>query len=111
MVLVVFFLNAAAPSEIYTLSLHDALPILLDYTTPEKIGALAVFLCGEAASTITGEDSQDRKSTRLNSSHGSISYAVFCLEKKNAKVGTAFNMIVYNVSTPHATPTTIQVNN
>src|SRR5438128_7603559 len=70
-----FFFNDTATTEIYTLSLHDALPIsytpLLAFhrvTDPER--------CREAA------HEADRKSTRLNSSHGSNSYAVFCLKKK-----------------------------
>src|SRR5271169_6998160 len=75
-----FFFNDTATTEIYTLSLHDALPIRAasptnsapDRPTPEKG-------CGSTA---------DRKSTRLNSSHGSISYAVFCLKKKNTQTST-----------------------
>src|SRR6266704_3902563 len=70
------FFNATATTEIYTLSLHDALPICLFVHSPvapdvelrREINAL-----GEV---------RDRKSTRLNSSHVSISYAVFCLKKK-----------------------------
>src|SRR6266542_6541422 len=65
-----FFFNDTATTEIYTLSLHDALPILA--WTPW----LPVMGCCSARSRV------DRKSTRLNSSHGSISYAVFCLKKK-----------------------------
>src|SRR5688572_31995453 len=80
-----FFLAAAAPTAIYTLSLHDALPILSglhnawtragDYhptfgcDLPRKLYGVEVLLL-------------DRKSTRLNSSHSQISYAVFCLKKK-----------------------------
>src|SRR6266581_7906064 len=69
-----FFFNDTATTEIYTLSLHDALPILA--LEPGRDG-----LAGERR----GHDGQrqDRKSTRLNSSHPSISYAVFCLKKKN----------------------------
>src|SRR5690242_21303797 len=69
-----FFFNDTATTEIYTLSLHDALPIS------------KYFACSSRA---TGRKTQqmdafeeDRKSTRLNSSHMSISYAVFCLKKK-----------------------------
>src|SRR3972149_9194143 len=72
-----FFFNDTATTEIYTLSLHDALPISLpifpEITQKEQdyvIGHIILFL--------------DRKSTRLNSSHSQISYAVFCL-KKNPK--------------------------
>src|SRR3989337_3787512 len=68
-----FFFNDTATTEIYTLSLHDALPISQQ---------LAHGL--DAPRPFRKHDRQrlDRKSTRLNSSHGSISYAVFCLKKK-----------------------------
>src|SRR5690348_18138220 len=73
-----FFINHAATTQIYTLSLHDALPIYIasarTETYPEP-GALPVVAPAESL--------EDRKSTRLNSSHPSISYAVFCLKKKN----------------------------
>src|SRR6266487_6581051 len=69
---VFFFFNDTATTEIYTLSLHDALPILpyqwLNRKKPMPWVALVRL---------------DRKSTRLTSSHPSISYAVFCLKKKN----------------------------
>src|SRR3989337_3736647 len=68
-----FFFNDTATTEIYTLSLHDALPISGRRTTSRAWGA------GRSCSPAT----TDRKSTRLNSSHGSISYAVFCLKNKN----------------------------
>src|SRR5437773_12125468 len=74
---VFFFFNATATTEIYTLSLHDALPIL-----PAGEPGRAPLLAGTQGGTdATG---QDRKSTRLNSSHITISYAVFCLKKKNS---------------------------
>src|SRR6202790_5821266 len=72
-----FFFNDTATTEIYTLSLHDALPIynflhvLLDKDTATLGSALNICL--------------DRKSTRLNSGHYNISYAVFCLKKKTKK--------------------------
>src|SRR5882724_13167298 len=73
-----FFFNDTATTEIYTLSLHDALPI-----------------CPTAACDRTREPPRawpapraDRKSTRLNSSHLGISYAVFCLKKKKIKTTT-----------------------
>src|SRR2546429_6013290 len=75
-----FFFNDTATTEIYTLSLHDALPISLaglkskDASTYEKA---AEFLAKHPQ-----QAREDRKSTRLNSSHGYISYAVFCLKKK-----------------------------
>src|SRR5476651_2596652 len=70
-----FFFNDTATTEIYTLSLHDALPIFL------IAGAMAVLFA--LRRRIGGApDAADRKSTRLNSSHANISYAVFCLKKK-----------------------------
>src|SRR5436190_12222705 len=76
-----FFFNATATTQIYTLSLHDALPIsqpaatrLWDDVHPLDLGRAVVERADAAA---------DRKSTRLNSSHTVISYAVFCLKKKN----------------------------
>src|SRR6266513_4707997 len=69
-----FFFNDPATTEIYTLSLHDALPISIVFD-----GSLAGWGILENALTI---DVRDRKSTRLNSSHVSSSYAVFCLKKK-----------------------------
>src|SRR5260221_3132716 len=68
-----FFFNDTATTEIYTLSLHDALPICLSRR------------CAMASSTWSRwprPRASDRKSTRLNSSHTVISYAVFCLKKK-----------------------------
>src|SRR5437868_9596473 len=81
----VFFFNATAPTEIYTLSLHDALPI---YAHHRRL-VLARTIDGEhryAAVEETVAIDGDRKSTRLNSSHVSISYAVFCLKKKTTKI-------------------------
>src|SRR5438445_3748482 len=77
-----FFFNDTATTEIYTLSLHDALPIWRwNYHGRMETGGLALVLLG-----VTGifrcQLSTDRKSTRLNSSHANISYAVFCLKKK-----------------------------
>src|SRR5437867_7885953 len=71
------FSNVAAPPEIYTLSLHDALPIS---AVREALGP-GVTLRLDANGAWTFE--RDRKSTRLNSSHRTISYAVFCLKKKS----------------------------
>src|SRR5438876_10123522 len=82
------FFNDTATTEIYTLSLHDALPIS---TAPQVPGQVGIQLPQAQFSPImTGAPTfesicQDRKSTRLNSSHPSISYAVFCLKKKNKK--------------------------
>src|SRR5574341_2238390 len=70
-----FFFNDTATTEIYTLSLHDALPIChrWRWVCPDRHGQ-------------DGRKIPDRKSTRLNSSHQLISYAVFCLKKKKKKL-------------------------
>src|SRR2546429_5190343 len=79
-----FFFNDTATTEIYTLSLHDALPICLHGELGEQ--AVLDHLARAAAALFGRLEDQvhraDRKSTRLNSSHGYISYAVFCLKKK-----------------------------
>src|SRR5256885_16214385 len=78
-----FFFNDTATTEIYTLSLHDALPISTAWTN-----------CRAQASTCSPsgvnpwKGRPDRKSTRLNSSHLVISYAVFCLKKKKRPTRT-----------------------
>src|SRR5258708_28894017 len=72
-----FFFNDTATTEIYTLSLHDALPI----SQSNDEGGANYYLTGITA---YDKDGQDRKSTRLNSSHQIISYAVFCLKKKKS---------------------------
>src|SRR3712207_8687986 len=99
------FFNDTATTEIYTLSLHDALPILLverqrpDHRGEQRLSGTAVRMqivghVGEVSERqpLAGRLQyvadqrgvlQDRKSTRLNSSHANISYAVFCLKKKN----------------------------
>src|SRR6266571_2491830 len=69
-----FFFNDTATTEIYTLSLHDALPI----SRARSPSPIPPWRRSPAASACV----RDRKSTRLNSSHMSISYAVFCLKKK-----------------------------
>src|SRR3712207_7933402 len=94
---VVFFFNDTATTEIYTLSLHDALPIFR-HAEPDNAQAVHRILSGPRATAGTmqlpiqsvedvrkrffSETREDRKSTRLNSSHANISYAVFCLKKK-----------------------------
>src|SRR5258707_9539603 len=98
-----FFFNDTATTEIYTLSLHDALPILsgagrlrqnpeLPQPEADPTGAPAGRLWPPRLQEAGGQESVDRgccagdrKSTRLNSSHANISYAVFCL-KKNTKI-------------------------
>src|SRR2546422_11066739 len=81
-----FFFNDTATTEIYTLSLHDALPISQCRKTAQNrfrfTGSRSLFA---ARAHSSGEPRRDRKSTRLNSSHGYISYAVFCLKKKKKK--------------------------
>src|SRR6267143_2361363 len=75
-----FFFNDTATTEIYTLSLHDALPISAELG---QSGGSIVIESSIAARARPWR--ADRKSTRLNSSHSSISYAVFCLKKKKKK--------------------------
>src|SRR2546422_7480745 len=83
-----FFFNDTATTEIYTLSLHDALPISkLDVVCWEvekhtRDGRGTVGCAGGSVRLHYEVRLRDRKSTRLNSSHGYISYAVFCLKKK-----------------------------
>src|SRR3712207_8357637 len=95
-----FFFNETATTQIYPLSLHDPLPISspgVFVTAPERIPAIVVMgipvvkwsttaiptLIMTTVNTNILSDNPDRKSTRLNSSHANISYAVFCLKKKN----------------------------
>src|SRR2546428_11230088 len=81
-----FFFNDTATTEIYTLSLHDALPIC--YPPLPVVGALRLGPgdvegpTGRPRNESGNGLAPDRKSTRLNSSHDQISYAVFCLKKK-----------------------------
>src|SRR2546430_5240383 len=90
-----FFFNDTATTEIYTLSLHDALPIsahlcqLLHQVRLRVQAArgvddhdVAAVTCGALDRVVRNRGGVDRKSTRLNSSHSQISYAVFCLKKK-----------------------------
>src|SRR5437899_11627080 len=76
-----FFFNDPAPTEIYTLSLHDALPISPSSASPSDVLVRAALPIN-SAKTPFRNSKLDRKSTRLNSSHLGISYAVFCLKKK-----------------------------
>src|SRR2546422_2155587 len=92
-VLFFFFFNDTATTEIYTLSLHDALPI--SGKAGARSPAVGGVRVGERARRRArrGEcaaepGTRDRKSTRLNSSHGYISYAVFCLKKKKKTTNT-----------------------
>src|SRR3712207_7697055 len=94
-----FFFNDTATTEIYTLSLHDALPIWVDHHLARERQAVGIAAAlvpppavevrprhdlGRDAGVVEVEQRLvvDRKSTRLNSSHANISYAVFCLKKK-----------------------------
>src|SRR5437762_14338428 len=75
-----FFFTDTATTEIYTLSLRDAIPILkVDHIDIQPAHAVLAFTTDRIRFQITVKD---RKSTRLNSSHRCISYAVFCLKKK-----------------------------
>src|SRR2546430_3765299 len=83
-----FFFNDTATTEIYTLSLHDALPISWVRSTDLPVMAERINHAAQMPPIRVlhgGDLSGDRKSTRLNSSHSQISYAVFCLKKKNNK--------------------------
>src|SRR5947209_12789534 len=86
-ILFLFFFNDTATTEIYTLSLHDALPIseLLQrlHTALGDHGAHQTRI--KHTRQLTNAVRRDRKSTRLNSSHANISYAVFCLKKKKIR--------------------------
>src|SRR2546427_7805613 len=97
-----FFFNDTATTEIYTLSLHDALPISAAITgtghrSTRNAACSKITCCARHASSVIAlrslrsppAQNADRKSTRLNSSHSQISYAVFCLKKKKQnKVNT-----------------------
>src|SRR5258708_22597869 len=87
--LIFFFFNDTATTEIYTLSLHDALPICLltggPYPGFEKNQGTLGWL-----------GATDRKSTRLNSSHQIISYAVFCLKKKKKPKKLDLQMCIWD---------------
>src|SRR2546422_7733740 len=103
-----FFFNDTATTEIYTLSLHDALPISLSchlrvarpaILAARRIHLALLTLTGLFVVTVLAQVGEnpcflDRKSTRLNSSHGYISYAVFCLKKKKRKIHRQRLMII-----------------
>src|SRR2546427_7802900 len=101
-----FFFNDTATTEIYTLSLHDALPIC-----EERLEDARQHLRWDARAVVgdfrphpvvhhlrvepDASASVDRKSTRLNSSHSQISYAVFCLKKKNKSANRYLSLLFY----------------
>src|SRR3712207_7984476 len=99
LLLFLFFFNDTATTEIYTLSLHDALPILLRYRLwdLDRLVSRTVSYALVTALLVLPY-LLDRKSTRLNSSHANISYAVFCLKKKKK---AAFSFAV--ISSPYGT--------
>src|SRR5947199_4795404 len=105
--ILIFCFNDTSPTEIYTLSLHDALPILpsspfaagmglshLALIASTTVGNTTFLYAANAgdpngsisAFNVTPSGGLDRKSTRLNSSHLGISYAVFCLKKKKKQI-------------------------
>src|SRR2546430_7571927 len=85
----VFFFNDTATTEIYTLSLHDALPIYTHtYILTNSVSGAGTVVVGNNYARVV-RSVRDRKSTRLNSSHSQISYAVFCLKKKEPKQNTS----------------------
>src|SRR3712207_7218925 len=101
-----FFFNDTATTEIYTLSLHDALPICCAALDVVHVGALVgddqrplelAHVLGVdpevGLQRHLDADARDRKSTRLNSSHANISYAVFCLKKKKHTIILPLNTI------------------
>src|SRR5256885_5317152 len=85
-----FFFNDTATTEIYTLSLHDALPIC----SPDGHSFIAEQ---EIPGDRSRRQAQDRKSTRLNSSHLVISYAVFCLKKKKIINSTITRTLIMHI--------------
>src|SRR3712207_8967016 len=101
-----FFFNDTATTEIYTLSLHDALPIyfcLLQYDLQKhKIKSQKK----SSHNSLKINNLKDRKSTRLNSSHANISYAVFCLKKKKKSHP---NLLYEQSSKSHLTPNNISL--
>src|SRR3712207_7568110 len=110
MFVLVFFFNDTATTEIYTLSLHDALPIwsrvevqligrlncarnstTLDLLRHEHQIIETMSLRLSSLLFVLTTSTLDRKSTRLNSSHANISYAVFCLKKKKIRNNQVIN--------------------
>src|SRR6266498_4560395 len=88
-----FFFNDTATTEIYTLSLHDALPIFRPSGLEVPAAEARPEERREGPPLERLARPEDRKSTRLNSSHVRISYAVFCLKKKKKKTKTTYTKI------------------
>src|SRR2546426_6868385 len=86
-----FFFNDTATTEIYTLSLHDALPIFEEERKARREGIQVQPGAQGGVDVRDGVGERDRKSTRLNSSHLVISYAVFCLKKKKRSLRPPFD--------------------
>src|SRR3712207_7631576 len=99
-----FFFNDTATTEIYTLSLHDALPIfpvlraLIRLEQESALGLCGMQLLQLGAQLLCLHRFGDRKSTRLNSSHANISYAVFCLKKKKINLSTSTCTLIYEIT-------------
>src|SRR3989442_9886634 len=87
-----FFFNDTATTEIYTLSLHDALPISCRSAEHGGLGGHIGDMSRLHEQPRAASDG-DRKSTRLNSSHVRISYAVFCLKKKKNNATTTNSVV------------------
>src|SRR5256885_6311511 len=101
-----FFFNDTATTEIYTLSLHDALPIY--YLAQPQPAQQQARIEVHIALAYFNSSSTDRKSTRLNSSHLVISYAVFCLKKKKPLQTRVDHL--HHSSHPHVTsPATLGI--
>src|SRR5690349_22946084 len=98
----IFFFNAPAPTEIYTLSLHDALPILRPARDePQQRADVEQQDHDEDPDALRQVPHPgDRKSTRLNSSHVEISYAVFCLKKKKINNKHIYYYTIQSVRLP-----------
>src|SRR5437899_8255383 len=106
-----FFFNDTATTEIYTLSLHDALPICGGNEAAGYFQVqLLLFFQRDQIQSVAGKrciiaDDKDRKSTRLNSSHLGISYAVFCLKKKKKSNKTRDYYYIMQLKDEYSTTT------
>src|SRR5438552_5186488 len=101
----VFFFHVAATTGIYTLSLHDALPISASRSTcSTRCGGASRGGASRWGPRVSVAARGDRKSTRLNSSHQIISYAVFCLKKKKLDHVPPPIVLINNIQRPSARP-------